>query len=143
MKTESMPATFNGGPRNMHEKQADAMAKVRRFGRPSLFITFATNPEWKEIVDNLSNNQTPKDRPDLVGRVFCMKYKLMMKMKIYGKIFGDVIGHELSIEYQKRCLPHAHILIWLKNPIRPGDIDKFFVRKFLIKKLILYFTILL
>ena len=40
-----MPATFNRGPRFMHEKQADAMAKVRRFERQSLFITITTNPE--------------------------------------------------------------------------------------------------
>ena len=62
-----MPATFNGGPRYMHEKQADAMEKVRRFGKPSLFITITTNPEWKEIVDNLRKNKSAKDRPDLVA----------------------------------------------------------------------------
>ncbi|GBM68273.1 hypothetical protein AVEN_88845-1 [Araneus ventricosus] len=28
-----------------------------------------------------------------------------------------------SIEWQKRDLPHAHILIWLKEKIHPGDID--------------------
>ena len=32
---------------------------------------------------------------------------------------------KLSIEYQKRCLPHGHILILLKNPIKPDDIDNF------------------
>ena len=103
----------------------DAVAKVRRFGRPSLFITITTNPEWKEIVDNLSDNQTPKDCPDLVGRVFSIKCKMMMKMIINGKIFGEIIVHELSIEYQKRGLQHAHSLIWLKNPIRLDDIDNF------------------
>ncbi|CAI6365825.1 unnamed protein product [Macrosiphum euphorbiae] len=28
-----------------------------------------------------------------------------------------------SIEWQKRGLPHVHILIWLENKIRPDDID--------------------
>ncbi|GBM24983.1 hypothetical protein AVEN_262132-1 [Araneus ventricosus] len=28
-----------------------------------------------------------------------------------------------SIEWQKSGLPHAHILIWLKEKIRPGDVD--------------------
>ena len=68
-----MPATFTKGPRYVHEKQADAMAKVRRFERPSHFITITTNSEWKEIVDNLRDNQTPKDRHDLIGRVFSIK----------------------------------------------------------------------
>lgn len=29
-----------------------------------------------------------------------------------------------SIEWQKRGLPHAHILIWLAKKIQPCDIDK-------------------
>ena len=29
-----------------------------------------------------------------------------------------------TIEWQKRGLPHAHILLWLKEPIRANDIDK-------------------
>jgi hypothetical protein len=28
-----------------------------------------------------------------------------------------------SIEWQKRGLPHAHILIWLKNKIHLAEID--------------------
>ena len=53
----------------------------------------------------------------------CIFYQIQNddKMIINGKIFGEVIAHELSIEYQKRCLPHAHILIWLETPIRPDD----------------------
>ena len=30
-----------------------------------------------------------------------------------------------NIEFQKRCLPHIHLLVWLKNTIRPDDIDNF------------------
>lgn len=29
-----------------------------------------------------------------------------------------------SVEWQKRGLPHAHILIWLKDKIRPEEIDQ-------------------
>ena len=29
-----------------------------------------------------------------------------------------------SVEWQKRGLPHAHILIWLRKKIRPNTIDK-------------------
>lgn len=28
-----------------------------------------------------------------------------------------------SVEWQKRGLPHAHILIWLVDRIRPNEID--------------------
>ena len=40
-----LPATFCGGPRDMFEMQQDAMAYVRKFGRPYLFITMTTNPK--------------------------------------------------------------------------------------------------
>ena len=40
-----LPATFCGGPRYMIERQQDAMAYVRNFCRPYLFITVTTNPK--------------------------------------------------------------------------------------------------
>ena len=64
-----LPATFHGGPRYMHERQMDAMAYVRKFGRPDLFITMTTNPKWDEITSNLLPGQAPQDRPDLIDRV--------------------------------------------------------------------------
>ena len=120
-----LPASYVGGPRYMHQKQADAMAKVKTFGRPSLFITMTTNPKWPEIAENLKPLQSPKDRPDLIARIFCLKYKLLMDMITKQNIFGPILAYELSIEFQKRGLPHVHTLIWLKDPIRPDDIDKY------------------
>jgi hypothetical protein len=34
----------------MQRLYQDSMAIVRHFGRPSLFITFTTNPDWIEIT---------------------------------------------------------------------------------------------
>jgi hypothetical protein len=120
-----LPATFIGGPRYMNEKQADAMAKVRKFGKPCLFLTMTTNPKWPEITSHLRNNEKAEDRPDLVARVFCLKYKLLLKLIMKDKIFGEAIAHELSVEFQQRCLPHIHLLIWLADHIRPDQIDSF------------------
>ena len=107
-----LPATYTGGPRYMHEKQCDAMAYVRRMGRADLFITMTCNPKWPEIVDNLLPSQKPQDRPDLVARVFRQKLKKMMSL-IKKDAFGKLWAWLYSIEYQKRGLPHAHILTWL------------------------------
>ena len=49
------------------------MAIVRHFGKPTLFITMNTNPNWLEIKEGLSLGQYPQDRPDLVARVFKLK----------------------------------------------------------------------
>lgn len=40
-----LPSSFIGSPRHMHQMYQDAMAIVRRFGKPDLFITFTCNPK--------------------------------------------------------------------------------------------------
>ena len=47
---------------------------------------------------------------------------------IKEKFFGDVSAHVHVVEFQKRGLPHAHILITLKDGYKlntVNDIDKF------------------
>ena len=38
----------------MCERQQDAMAYVRQFGRQDLFITVTTNPKWLGILKSLT-----------------------------------------------------------------------------------------
>jgi len=70
-----LPSSFLGGDRFMQQLFQDSMAIVRHFGRPTLFITFTTNPKWKEIQDELLPHQSAMDRPDLVARVFHLKQR--------------------------------------------------------------------
>lgn len=48
-----LPSSFEGSPRNMRERCADAMSIFAKLGAPDLFITFTANPNWTEIVENL------------------------------------------------------------------------------------------
>ena len=73
-----LPWSFTGGPRNMHERQQDSITYVRPYGRPHLFITTTTNQKWPEISGNLLPHQTATDRPDIVVRVFHLKFKKLM-----------------------------------------------------------------
>lgn len=43
-----LPSTFIGNPRHMQQLYQDAMAIVRKHGRPDLFITMTYNPNWKK-----------------------------------------------------------------------------------------------
>lgn len=88
----------------------DARAIVRAFGKPDLFITMTCNPTWPEIQENLLHRQYITDRPDLVARVFQLKLASLMKDLIEKGVFGRVKAHIYVIEFQKRGLPHAHIL---------------------------------
>ncbi|KAG8239489.1 hypothetical protein J437_LFUL019012 [Ladona fulva] len=94
------------------------------FGRPDLFVTFTCNPTWAEITEELLNGQAPSDRHDLTARVFKQKLSKLMDVITKCHIYGDTRCWMYSIEWQKRGLPHAHILVWLKEKIRPTQIDE-------------------
>lgn len=64
-----LPGSFTGGPRCMQGLYHDAMAVVRKYGKPDLFLTFTCNPKWKEIQEAVCEGQTAADRPDIVARL--------------------------------------------------------------------------
>ncbi|XP_057723392.1 uncharacterized protein LOC130939297 [Arachis stenosperma] len=123
-----LPSSFTGGPRYMIQNYQDAMAICKTVGYPDLFITFTCNPKWPELEDFLSNRElNPEDRPDMVCRAFKVKLDHLIKDIRENKIFGRVIAVVYTIEFQKRGLPHAHILLFLhrddKYPMGE-DIDR-------------------
>lgn len=109
-----LPSTFSGSPRNMLQGYQDAMCIVRKYGTPDLFITMTTNPNWREIQENLLPGQQASDRPDLVARVFNLKKEMLIDTIVKQKLFGSVSSHIYVVEWQKRSLPHIHILLTLK-----------------------------
>ena len=120
-----LPSSFTGDPRFMHEQIQDAMTFVRHFGRPDLFIAFTCNSQWKEIVAALLFGQTAQERYDMVSRIFHLKVKKLIKLLRKQKIFGAVKCFCYSIEWQKRGLLHAHILVWLEERSTAIQVDKF------------------
>jgi len=127
-KVVILPSTFTGSARFMESNYQDCMAIVCKYGRPSLFITMTCNPNWSEIKKQLLPNQVPQDRPDITARVFYIKFKNLMKRLNKDKIFGEVVAYSAVIEFQKRGLPHAHILVTLadQDKLREAEqIDEF------------------
>ena len=106
-----LPSSFVGSPRNMSESYQDAMAMIRVLGKPDLFITFTCNSHWPEIINNLKPGQIPENRPDLIARVFKLYLTEFFKDMNNRYILGKTGSHIHVIEFQKRGLPHAHILI--------------------------------
>ncbi|KAL7094727.1 hypothetical protein ACP275_11G121900 [Erythranthe tilingii] len=123
-----VPASFTNGARYMIQNYQDAMAICRWAGYPDLFITFTCNQNWIEITRALKRKGLKcEDRPDLVCRVFKMKLNQLIKEIKQGHVFEKVKSVIYTIEFQKRGLPHAHILIFLHSNYKysnPGDLDK-------------------
>jgi hypothetical protein len=118
-----LPSSFNGGPRYMLNLFHDAMAIVKEFGKPDLFVTITCNPHWIEILNELGPHQTAQDIPDIVSRVFKIKLNALMNLIMKKHVFGKVNAHMYVIEFQKRGLPHAHILLILEQQDKIKTID--------------------
>lgn len=113
--------------RHMAQCYQDSMAVVRAHGKPDLFLTVTCNPSWPEITRELKEKQCATDRPDLVARVFRLKCQEIMKDIRKNNVFGHCIADMSVIEFQKRGLPHAHILIILDpadKPLTPAEVDR-------------------
>ena len=121
-----LPSTFVGSDRYNKMCYQDAMAMVRSKGKPDLFITFTCNPRWPEITENLARYSLPNDRPELVARVFNLKLQALLRDLTVNRVFGDVEAYVYTIEFQKRGLPHAHILVILEEDYKfrtAADVD--------------------
>jgi hypothetical protein len=121
-----LPGSHIGSPRDMYRRYQDAMAVIRKFGKPDLFITMTCNPKWEEILDALLPGQTANDRPDIVSRVFHAKLKSLIEEIVDKSLFGKVMAQTHVIEFQKRGLPHVHLLVILSPECKlrtSGQVD--------------------
>ncbi|GBN87292.1 hypothetical protein AVEN_145953-1 [Araneus ventricosus] len=123
-----LSSSFEGSPRNMRERCANAMSIFAKYDAPDLFITFTANPKWPEIMENLRPSEHTTNRPDLLARVFNLKLiSLMADPTVHGAL-GKSVAQVYTIEFQKRGMPHAHILIVLRAADKfstSEQIDKF------------------
>lgn len=121
-----LPSSFTSGPRFMQKNLQHALTLLRVIGPSDLFITFTANPHWKEITDNLLSGQSACDRPDIVARVFHLKFISLLHDIMKNHIFGKAIAYVYTVEYQKRGLPHIHLIVFLDRSCRlttPQRID--------------------
>jgi hypothetical protein len=120
-----LPSTFKGGPRDMQQKYQDAMSIVRHHGKPDLFITLTCNPAWPDITKLCSGVTKAADRIDIVARVFNYKLKELMDDITKHHVFGKPDGWLYVVEFQKRGLPHAHILVILEPDAKPRSCEDY------------------
>ncbi|XP_063941193.1 uncharacterized protein LOC135149410 [Daucus carota subsp. sativus] len=89
-----------------------------------------TNPLWDEIQKMMAFLPGCKSEnyPDIISRVFRLKLDQLtavIKKKAY---FGVCVGVMYVVEFQKRGLPHVHMLIWLDSKSKiylKNNVDQF------------------
>jgi hypothetical protein len=112
-----LPSSFVGSARYYQQLYMDAMALPKKFGKPDLFVTFTCNPSWPEIAAAIPAGSHWKFHPDIVSRVFMLKLRSLLDDIAKKHIFGKVCAFVYRIEWQARGLPHAHILVILKDKV--------------------------
>ena len=113
----------------MHTKLQDALTYVHQFGAADFFITFTSNPLWAEIRTTIQDQypgHQAHEHPEIVSEVFSLKLKALMTLIRRG-VLGRTRATVYSVEWQKRGLPHAHILVWMvpEDKPRPDDVDEY------------------
>ncbi|WVZ69470.1 hypothetical protein U9M48_018246, partial [Paspalum notatum var. saurae] len=127
---KTLPASHIGGKRYMQQNYHDCLVICCTYGPPHKFTTFTCNPKWPEIAEAIrcEPGQKPSDRADMVVRVFHMKLEEYLTDIKEGRVFGPVRAVAHTNEFQKRGLPHSHILVWQSDTGREQtaeDVDKY------------------
>lgn len=123
-----VPSSVRGSPQYRRLKVDTGMCHIYRFGSPTLFITVTANPLWEEIQSNLLPGQQWYHDVYLVNLVFYLKLKTLVQQIESGAFFNGrrSVYVQYVIEFQKRGLPHAHILVRLEGiqPTTPEEVDE-------------------
>ena len=79
---------------------------------------------WQEIQDALLPGQKPEDALHIVARVFHLKLRALLDDLLKHNVLGKVVACVYVIEFQKRGLPHAHILLILDQESKFRTVDE-------------------
>ncbi|KAI5385908.1 hypothetical protein KIW84_072493 [Lathyrus oleraceus] len=89
-----LPSSYVGSRRYMDQLYFDGMTICSYVGFPDLFITFTCNPNWPEIQRLLGSvHLKASDRPDIISRVFKMKFDELLSDLTKKSLLGKVLAY--------------------------------------------------
>ena len=110
-----LSATLTYSPRWYKAKCQDAIALVQSYGKPSLFVTFTSNPNWPEIQRAIRQGNTELDKTFLITKVFNQKLQkllhLLVEKNILGKGRSALLHCRISETGPPTC-PHSPVALY-------------------------------
>jgi hypothetical protein len=86
-------------------------------GHPNFLLTFSMDPHWTEYPVVKRDDETFGDST-MAAVILKTKLSALRRFIQRYEIIGKVSAFVWRIEYQKRGLPHAHVLFWIDIPIQ-------------------------
>jgi Helitron helicase-like domain at N-terminus len=131
-----LPSTFRGSPEEMRTLREHMIRSVyvsairgdrpivsllQTFqikGTPDLFVTMTSESFWPEMKDSPWIFQYDNTlNPDMTARIFANRIEHLRELIMVKKVFGHVTSFISVTEFQKRGLPHVHMLITLADKV--------------------------
>ena len=111
--------------RYMKTRKQNALALIKDLEKSTFFLIFICNLDWFEFERDLSASVSIENRSNLIARVFQLKLKKLLRDLIERHMLEKIKTHTYVIEFQKRNLFHAYILIiaHLDDDITQNNID--------------------
>ena len=115
-----LPSSFVGGPRDMSNRLQDSLRLMQIYGAPAFFVTMTCSTAaahelcraaWENSVHPTPTQFKPGDMPEMGVKVFRAQLDELVKDVRAGCV-GPYQAHCFTVEFQKRGLPHVHMIAW-------------------------------
>jgi hypothetical protein len=70
------------------------------------------NPKWPEVEEAIPAGTEDRARMDIVARIFQLKLSHLKMLLFKQNFLGKTVAHIFTIEFQKRGLPHVHLIVF-------------------------------
>lgn len=114
----------------MRQNMNDITSIFDKIGYLNIFLTLASNPQWRETKRFLLSRQIVTSPPKGSAPVFCVELCALVAFVTSEKVFGEVKAPVRVIEFEKHGPPHAHCIFSITpqskiNLLNPTIIDIF------------------
>jgi hypothetical protein len=106
-----IPPSLTDSDEYWHDVATRCFAISAKFGAPTFFLTFTMNPYWPEY-QALKRESGNFGDSAIMAIVFKEKLSALMTFLKKRRTLGTILAFVWRIEYQRRGLPHAHLLFW-------------------------------
>ncbi|UYV78756.1 hypothetical protein LAZ67_16002666 [Cordylochernes scorpioides] len=114
---------YTSAYRQMHQVELAEEHRARIENRQMCQVQMLIRQNHCRDLRQYNAPSNPSDRPDLVARVFNLKLQQLLHEIVSQHVLGVVIARVHVVEFQKRGLPHAHMLFMLREEDKPRDRD--------------------